>query len=261
MWRAGWLGEQRAASFFFGMFERFTEPARHVLELAQDEARSLRHDYVGSEHVLLALLRPEEGVAANVLNDLGITPEQVRDAVPIGGASPEVMEGQLRLTPRAKMALELALREALAFGDCYVGTAHILVALTRVSDGGAARILFDLGVDPARVGGEVLRVRSAPDGSWQAGAWEESIAPGSMPVRTGGPAPLRATAVRAAVEVALWAAATNAREEKREVDMGDLLLVLTEGWPEDVVANVLAQAGIDASRLREAVEVARRRIG
>lgn len=136
MWRAGWLGEQRAASFCFGMFERFTEPARHVLELAQDEARSLRHHYVGSEHVLLALLRAEEGVAANVLNDLGITPEQVRDAVPIGGASPEVMEGQLRLTPRAKMALELAVREGLAFGDCYVGTAHILVALTRVSDGG-----------------------------------------------------------------------------------------------------------------------------
>ena len=109
LWRAGWLGEQRAASFFFGMFERFTEPARHVLKLAQDEARSLRHDYVGSEHVLLALLRAEEGVAANVLNDLGITPEQVRDAVPIGGASPEVMEGQLRLTPRAKMALELSI--------------------------------------------------------------------------------------------------------------------------------------------------------
>jgi len=116
------------------------------------------------------------------------------------------------------MALGLALRETLAFSDDYVGTAHILLALTRVSDGGAARILFDLGVDPERVGGEVLRMRSAPDGSWQPGAWEESTAPGSMPVPTKGPEPFRATAVRAAV--ALWAAAANAREESREVDFG-----------------------------------------
>jgi ClpA/ClpB-like protein len=240
------------------MFERFTEPARDVLGLAQDEARLLGHNYVGSEHVLLALLRAE-GLAGAVLNDLRITPDQVREAVRIDGSCPEVASGRLRFTPRAKMALELALREALAFADYYVGTAHILLALMRVSDGRAARILFDLGVEPERVGGEVLRLRSAPDGSWRAGAWEESVAPGSMPVPTGCSGPLRATAVRAAVEVALWAAATTAREENREVDMGDLLLVLAEGWPEDVVAHVLTQAGIDAARVREAVEAARRR--
>jgi ATP-dependent Clp protease ATP-binding subunit ClpC len=153
------------------MFERFTEPARDVLELAQDEARSLGHSYVGSEHFLLALLCAEDAVAADVLNDVGITPERVRAAMPSGGASPTVAEGRLGLTPRAKMALELALREALAFGDYYVGTAHVLLALTRVSDGGAARILLDLGIDPQRVGGAVLRLRSAPDGRWRAGAW------------------------------------------------------------------------------------------
>jgi hypothetical protein len=241
------------------MFERFTEPARHMLRLAQDEARSLEHTYVGTEHLLLALLRAEDGVAAGVLNDLGITRERVRAVMPSSSGSPNVTEGRLDLTPRARMALALALREALAFGDYDVGTAHLLLALTRVSDGGAARILFDLGVDPERVGGEALRLRSAPDGSWQAGSWAEAIASGSSPVPTEDPGALRATAVRAAVEVALWAAATNAREENREVDLGDLLLALAEGWPKDVVAHVLAQAGLDATQLREAVEVARRR--
>lgn len=241
------------------MFECLTEPARHAVGMAQDEARLLRQTYLGSEHLLLGLVRAEEGVAAGVLSNLGITPVRVRDVVAIGSASPQVKSGKLRYTPRAKMALELALRETLAFGDSFVGTAHILLALTRVSEGRAARIIFDLGVDPGQVGGEVLSARSAPDGSWRAGAWAEPVAPGSRPFPTGGPGPLRATAVRAAVEVAMWSAASNAGEEKRDIDLGDLLLALAEGWPEDAVAQVLAEAGIDAARLREAVRTARRR--
>jgi ATP-dependent Clp protease ATP-binding subunit ClpA len=241
------------------MFERFTEPVSDVLKLAQGEARSLGHSRVGTEHVLLGLVRARDGVAAAVLEDLDITTERVRHALPADIARPRATEGRLELTPRAKMTLELALRETLAFGDSYVGTAHVLLGLTRVSESRAARIMFDLGVDPQRAGHEVLRLRSAADGSWKGGVWNESVAAGSMPVATGSPGPRRATAVRAVVEVALWAAASNAREQDRDVDLGDLLVALAEGWPEDLVAQVLVQAGIDPSRLREAVETARRR--
>ena len=120
----------------------------------------LGHNYIGSEHLLLGLLRSEEGIAADVLKDLGITLERVRDAVRIGGSGAELTSGRLRLTPRAKKVLELALREAFAFRDGYITTAHILLALTRVGESRAARILFDLGADAEHIGGEVLRVRS-----------------------------------------------------------------------------------------------------
>ena len=124
------------------MFERFTAPARQMVVFAQDEARLLEHNYIGSEHLLLGLLRAEEGVAADVLKDLGVTLERVRDAVRIGGAGAEPTSGQLRFTPRAKKTLEIGTREALAFRDGYITTAHILLALTRVGESRAARILF-----------------------------------------------------------------------------------------------------------------------
>ena len=240
------------------MFERFTAPARQMVGFAQDEARLLEHNYIGSEHLLLGLLRAEAGVAADVLKDLGITLERVRDAVPSGGSGAELTSGQLRLTPRAKKVLELALREAFAFRDGYITTAHILLALTRVGESRAARILFDLGADAEHIGGEVLRVRSTSGGNWEEGTWEEPIAPGTTP-RDWAPGPLRNTAVRAVVEVAMNAAAANAREAKRPLDLGDLLLALVEGWPEDLTAHALAELEIDALSLREAIEVARRR--
>jgi hypothetical protein len=127
-----------------------------------------------------------------------------------------------------------------------------------VGESRAARILFDLGADAEHIGGEVLRVRSTSGGSWEEGAWEEPIAPGTTP-RDWPPGPLRNTAVRAVVEVAMYAAAANAREANRPLDLGDLLLALVEGWPEDLMAHALAELEIDALGLREAVEVARRR--
>jgi hypothetical protein len=114
--------------------------------------------------------------------------------------------------------------------------AHLLLALARDSDGAAARVLFDLGVEAEGVGGELLRLRSAAGGGWEAGAWEEPLAPGSTP-RPAPPGSLRATAVRAVFEVALWAAAAKAREVNRPVDMGDLLALL-EGWPEELFASL-----------------------
>src|SRR6195952_2323835 len=125
------------------MFERFTERARQVIVLAQDEARALKHNYIGPEHILLGLLRDEEEIAARVLDSLEITTEEVRAQVArIVGRGDEVTTGQIPFTPRAKNVLELALSEGLAIGHNYIGTEHILLGLVSVDDGVAARILL-----------------------------------------------------------------------------------------------------------------------
>jgi ATP-dependent Clp protease ATP-binding subunit ClpC len=134
------------------VFERFTERARQVVVLAQDEARALRHDYIGTEHILLGLLREEEGLAARILESLDITVEEVRVQVArIVGQSDEVTTGQIPFTPRAKKVLELALREAIQLRHDYVGTEHLLLGLVRESQGVAARILLDLGADAQKI--------------------------------------------------------------------------------------------------------------
>ena len=139
------------------MFERFTERARQVVVLAQDEARALKHNYIGTEHILLGLLREEEGLAARVLESLDITVEEVRAQVArIVGQGDEVTTGQIPFTPRAKKVLELALREALSLGHNYIGTEHILLGLVREGEGVAARVLVDLGADLFRVRLQVM---------------------------------------------------------------------------------------------------------
>ena len=110
------------------MFERFTGRARQVVVLAQDEARALNHDYIGTEHILLGLLREEEGLAARVLESLDVTVDDVRAHVErIVGRGHEARLGQIPFTPRAKKVLELALREARSLGHNYIGTEHILL--------------------------------------------------------------------------------------------------------------------------------------
>jgi ATP-dependent Clp protease ATP-binding subunit ClpC len=132
------------------LFERFTERARQVVVLAQEEARTLKHNYIGTEHILLGLLREEEGLAARVLESLDITVERVRSqVVRIVGSGEEVTSGQIPFTPRAKKVLELALREALSLGHNYIGTEHILLGLVRENEGVAARILLDFDADSA----------------------------------------------------------------------------------------------------------------
>jgi ATP-dependent Clp protease ATP-binding subunit ClpC len=139
------------------VFERFTERARKVVVLAQEEARSFKHDYIGTEHLLAGLLLAEEGLAARVLATLGITVDAVREQVArIVGEGDEASHGQIPFTPRAKKVLELSLREALAVGHNYIGTEHILLGLVRENDGVAARILLELGADTARVREAVL---------------------------------------------------------------------------------------------------------
>jgi ATP-dependent Clp protease ATP-binding subunit ClpC len=139
------------------VFERFTERARQVVVLAQEEARTLKHNYIGTEHLLLGLLREEEGLGARVLGSLGITVEEVRAQVArIVGEGDELTSGQIPFTPRAKRVLELALREGLALGHNYIGTEHVLLGLARENSGVAARNLLDEGVDAERIRNAVI---------------------------------------------------------------------------------------------------------
>jgi hypothetical protein len=145
------------------VFERFTERARQVVVLAQDEARRLGHNYIGTEHILLGLLREEEGLAARVLEVLHVTLEEVRAQVArIVGQGDEAASGQIPFTPRAKRVLELSLREALALGHNYIGTEHILLGLVRENSGVAAQILLDFGADAEMVRNEIVEMLSGP---------------------------------------------------------------------------------------------------
>jgi ATP-dependent Clp protease ATP-binding subunit ClpC len=139
------------------VFERFTARARQVVVLAQDEARALKHNYIGTEHILLGLLREEEGPAARVLESLDITVEEMRAQVArIVGQGDEVTTGQIPFTPRGKKVLELSLREAVSLGHKYIGTEHILLGLVRENEGVAARILLDFDADADKIRAEVM---------------------------------------------------------------------------------------------------------
>jgi len=152
------------------LFERFTERARQVVVLAQEEARTLKHNYIGTEHILLGLLREEEGLAARVLEQLEITVEEVRaQVIRIVGSGEEVTSGQIPFTPRAKKVLELALREALSLGHNYIGTEHILLGLVRENEGVAARILTDFDADSEKIRNEIIRMLSGPGRRQQGG--------------------------------------------------------------------------------------------
>jgi ATP-dependent Clp protease ATP-binding subunit ClpC len=147
------------------MFERFTDGAKEVVVLAQDEARSLRHNYIGTEHILLGLLREEQGPAARVLTGLGVTLPAVRDeVVRIIGLGEELPTVQLiPFTPRAKKVLELAFREALRLGHKYIGTEHLLLGLIREGEGVAVVILDDLGAVKATIAARLDEALSAAD--------------------------------------------------------------------------------------------------
>ena len=147
------------------MFERFTDRARRVIVLAQDEARLLNHNYIGTEHILLGLIHEGEGVGAKALESLGITlegvREQVREIITEGTQAPT---GHIPFTPRAKKVLELSLREALQLGHGYIGTEHILLGLLREGDGVAVKVLTRMGAQPAAVRQEVIERLSGYQG-------------------------------------------------------------------------------------------------
>ncbi len=153
------------------MFERFTDRARRVVVLAQEEARMLNHNYIGTEHILLGLIHEGEGVAAKALESLGISLDAVREQVQeIIGTGTQAPSGHIPFTPRAKKVLELSLREALQLGHNYIGTEHILLGLIREGEGVAAQVLVKLGADLSRVRQTVIQLLSGYQGKETAAA-------------------------------------------------------------------------------------------
>jgi ATP-dependent Clp protease ATP-binding subunit ClpC len=235
------------------MFERFTEQARQVVVLAQEEARALKHSYIGTEHLLLGLVREDAGDAARVLESLDLTLERVRgQVVRIVGLGEEVNAGQIPFTPRGKKVLELSLREALNLGHEFIGTEHILLGLVRENDGVAARILRDFDADPEKIREEVIRMLPGP----------------------GGP-PRRAVGAstgwgerRRAIDPAwldglgrlLDRLAADIREQLgRDPDPGDLLLVLTS-TQDSLAARAVGELGVDLDAVWGTIERLRNQV-
>ena len=179
------------------MFERFTERARHVVVLAQDEARDLKHNYIGTEHLLLGLLREEKGIGARVLAGFGVTLDGVRGQVArIVGPGDETVTGQIPFTPRAKKVLELSLREAMQLQSGYIGTEHLLLGIARENQGVASRILLDFDADAEKIrsavvealGGRAAYVAGGDEPLRErvvAASWPEPTARGSFPIFVG----------------------------------------------------------------------------
>jgi ATP-dependent Clp protease ATP-binding subunit ClpC len=162
------------------MFERFTDRARRVVVLAQEEARMLNHNYIGTEHILLGLIHEGEGVAAKALESLGISLDAVRRQVEeIIGQGQQAPSGHIPFTPRAKKVLELSLREALQLGHDYIGTEHILLGLIREGEGVAAQVLVRLGADLNRVRQQVIQLLHGDQGQEPAAAGAPSETPPS----------------------------------------------------------------------------------
>jgi len=226
----------------WGLFERFTERARQVVVLAQEESRALRHIYIGTEHILLGLLREEEGLAARVLQSLGITVERVRDQVAqIIGRGEEPPVDMFPFTPRAKKVLELALREALSLGHNYIGTEHILLGLLRENEGIAVRILIKLDAKPETIRNEVIRMLSAP---------ERHIDP-PQPRASGLGASIQVTPSPRVRRLLMTAGAQALDEGRSEIDASDVLLALTR---DESISPLLADLGVDEAAIRKAIQ-------
>jgi ATP-dependent Clp protease ATP-binding subunit ClpA len=234
------------------VFERFTQRARLVVVFAQEEARELKHDYIGTEHILLGLLREEEGVAARVLESLGISLEGAHAQVMrIVGPRQDTAAGQIPFTPRAKKVLELALREALALNHDYIGTEHILLGLVRENEGVATRVLLDFDADSEKIRTAVIRSVSSPSSrSERAIAKVRGIEsdPAMSDIDSTWFDWLAGSLDELAAEIR--------KQHRRNPDSGDLLIVLTAA--SDTVANeMLRELGLDSDRLAEIVEAAR----
>jgi ATP-dependent Clp protease ATP-binding subunit ClpA len=235
------------------MFERFTKSARHVVVLAQDEAAGLNHNYIGTEHLLLALLREQQGPAARALGRLGITAPEVRQEIRTRiGTGQKQPKGHIPFTPRAKKVLELSLREAVALHHSYIGTEHLLLGLVREGTGVGAQILIERAGDLAAVRMALLDslpVTHGPEGArrWLRRRGGPRYGDSLEPEDLGESDELRTTP---AAEVSLDEAARLAGPSP--VGSHHLLLA-TLADPDTAAARALAALGVDLDQAREAL--------
>jgi ATP-dependent Clp protease ATP-binding subunit ClpA len=236
------------------MFERFTDRARHVVVLAQEEARRLQHNYIGTEHLLLGLFGEPEGIAAKALDRLGMTREGTRDEVrAIVGPGPVTPSGHIPFTPRAKKTLELALREAVQLHHSYIGTEHILLGVLREGDGVGARILQQHVTDLSQVRMAVLDLLPATQAEVGRGRrWLRRRGPGALGEPGAAPEAAEIHTTPAA-DVSLSEASRLAGSQP--VGSHHLLLAaLTD--PDSAAARALAALGVNLDQARDALRSA-----
>ena len=238
------------------MFERFTEEARQVVVLAQEEARHLRHNYIGTEHVLLGLLRCDDDVAAPALESFGFTVDVVRaQVVGIVAEGEEPSSAQIPFTPRAKKVLELGLREALSLGHNYIGPGHVLLGLLRERDGVAMRILLEAAIDVDAIRAQTVEMLSQQPPRLLRLASTATLGGGTAAMRV----PVDA-AWLGGLGLGLESLAADIRRELgREPDGGDLLVALA-GAQGTLAARALVELGVDLDELWGRVETARREL-
>jgi ATP-dependent Clp protease ATP-binding subunit ClpA len=233
------------------LFERFTNEARQVVVAAQEEARTIGHDYIGTEHILLGLLRAQPSGAAEALAMVGVGLEETRaEIVRVVGRSGQPSEGQIPFTPRAKKVLELSLREALNLGHNYIGPEHILLGLIRENEGVAARVLLDFGVDAEAMRRATLERMPEPDprspeGRRAATSWVQARRPVEYAWTDGLAGQLEVLGREIRAELA------------REPDAGDLLLALA-CVPGTLIERALRELDVDLDELWGRIETARR---
>jgi hypothetical protein len=229
------------------VFERFTEHGRQAVVLAQEEARLLSHNYIGTEHVLLGLIREQNGIAAAVLESAGVTLDRVRETVTaIVGRGEEPSSGQIPFTPRAKRTLEAAGHESLRLGHSEVGTEHLLLGLLSELDGVAVRVLVNCGVEAAQVRAQTLSRLSAPGGSPRVGLVSSGAERSEDVERSwlGGLGPVLPALQRGIIQ-----------EFGRQPDSGDLLLTLASA--DTRAAAALRALDVDLDALTRTVREAR----
>jgi ATP-dependent Clp protease ATP-binding subunit ClpA len=226
------------------MFERFTDRARTVVVLAQEQARSLSHNYIGTEHLLLGLLAEGNGVAAKVLEQAGISLEAARaDVIRIVGSTIDAPTGSLPFTPRAKTVLEASLRESLRFGHDHIGTEHILLGIVDEGAGLASQILTSHGFSPDDARGAVMREIGLPEHSLAVGNWKPGRGPWRQPARVG------QNMTRAVAEIYV-----RARElaGDQKISSGHMLRALVAD-SDSQATTALASLGISADRVEGAL--------